>query len=246
MGEASTDLTITYSDATGFPDNAFDNTDIVVTGPRRFRQYAAFVSKTTIGSTTEVTYRLAAPGGFWGPEDNGNYNVWLIADTVADALGAAVPQARLATFPAKLQSAGNTIQSAASFDVASPGDILAAQQSLPATQTDAYYKLRVISPVSLDIELSGLTADSNITIVNRFGRPLGPTSSNIKKPKAAQLASAPRRASSTKGPVTRTANYPLAPGLYYIRIHTPGGRPATYGLRVKLSSAPKATTPVFR
>ncbi len=236
LGKLYTDIVIAYADATGFADNAFDSTDIVVTGPRRFREYASFFSKTTIGNSVLVTYRLAAPGGFWGPEDDGNYGIWVVAGAVSDALGTMVPEARLVSIPVDLQTAGSTIKTAATLS-GTPGDVLAAQQTLAATQTDAYYKVRVTSDMVIELELSGLASDSTISLVDRYGRPVGPTSSAMRKPKASQLFKSLRQSSLTKPTVTRTSKHPVAPGLYYIRIHTPGGAKVQYGLKVKLARA---------
>ena len=65
------------------------NRDILITGPRKYKQWVRFVSKTPSGNAGRIvaTYQMTAPGKNWGPEDNALYTLWSMPGQVTDASG---------------------------------------------------------------------------------------------------------------------------------------------------------------
>ena len=82
-------FTVVYRDDTQVNAESLNNPDIEITGPN-----GAFYRTRLIGSVPEVggaqryaNYNLAAPGGTFGPEDNGVYTVRLRSNQVGDTEG---------------------------------------------------------------------------------------------------------------------------------------------------------------
>ena len=98
---------VTYADNVAIAYGVIDGNDVLVTGPNGYSQKGVLSSASSSGSTRTATYRVPAPGGAFGAEDNGAYTVTLqpfqVADTsrnfvAAGVLGGftvAVPQASL-------------------------------------------------------------------------------------------------------------------------------------------------------
>jgi hypothetical protein len=82
-------FTVVYRDDTQVNAESLNNPDIEITGPN-----GAFYRTRLIGSVPELggaqryaNYNLAAPGGTFGPEDNGVYTVRLRSNQVGDTEG---------------------------------------------------------------------------------------------------------------------------------------------------------------
>jgi hypothetical protein len=82
----------TYQFSVKYADNVLVNGstigtgDILITGPKRFKQAARMVSASPSGNSKSVTavYRISAPGGAWDSSDNGLYAIWLQKKHVSD------------------------------------------------------------------------------------------------------------------------------------------------------------------
>jgi hypothetical protein len=82
----SLEFTVQYEDAASLVDaSSISDNDIEVTGPS-YAETAELVDVTSAIDATPIvaTYRIPAPGGVWGPADNGTYTVTLLANQVAD------------------------------------------------------------------------------------------------------------------------------------------------------------------
>ncbi|WIY24787.1 choice-of-anchor Q domain-containing protein [Parasedimentitalea psychrophila] len=79
QGDATTQVTVTYSDNVALDVSSFDTEDIRVTGPGGIDVDVTGFSVDTPsdGTPRTVTYTIAAPGGTWDPADNGIYSVSL-------------------------------------------------------------------------------------------------------------------------------------------------------------------------
>jgi hypothetical protein len=77
IGGTSATLTITYSDDAGVDVSAIQDAAslVKVTGPNGYSATATLLSVSGSANAQVATYRIDAPGGAWGTEDNGLYNV---------------------------------------------------------------------------------------------------------------------------------------------------------------------------
>ncbi len=95
VGGTTYTFDVTYTGTVPIDVSTLDNNDIRVTGPNGFNQLAEFVSVTPAGngSPRTATYRITAPGGTFGLEDIGEYQIGLQAGQVANTNGVtAVPR----------------------------------------------------------------------------------------------------------------------------------------------------------
>ncbi|MDA7422406.1 hypothetical protein, partial [Tritonibacter multivorans] len=92
-GNASTSITVTFSDNAAIDVASIDITDLTVTGPGGpLTVSAVSVDTNTDGTPRTATYTVAAPGGTWDAPDAGSYTVALAADAVLDTSGNAVAE----------------------------------------------------------------------------------------------------------------------------------------------------------
>jgi hypothetical protein len=104
-GNSAKEFTVTYTDADSNIDaSTLNDADIKVTGPGAFDSGVEFVSMSGSGKTRTATYRLAARGGSWGDEDNGDYQIILRPNQVADIAGNTIDQKTLGSFSVNIQS----------------------------------------------------------------------------------------------------------------------------------------------
>jgi len=99
-GQPTYDFTVAYTDNGPFDNTTVTSNNIKVTGPSGFTQIATLVSPPTIsveGSTHTATYRITAPGGSWGFEDDGPYTVTLLPNQIKDLAGNITAAATLGT-----------------------------------------------------------------------------------------------------------------------------------------------------
>jgi subtilisin family serine protease len=93
---------VTYSDNVGINYASIDGNDVLVTGPNGYSSAAYLANLTTSAGTWTATYRVPAPGGTWGAEDNGTYTVSLQPNQVADTSGNFAAAGVLGTFQSAL------------------------------------------------------------------------------------------------------------------------------------------------
>src|SRR4051812_3181100 len=88
-GAPSQTITVVYTDAVAVDPATIDAGDIVVTGPADapVAVTGAAVDSAAAGTPRIATYTLAAPGGSWGPEDDGVYTVRVRAGAGSDTSG---------------------------------------------------------------------------------------------------------------------------------------------------------------
>ena len=96
---------VAYTDNVAIAYGVIGGNDVLVTGPNGFSQKGVLANLTSSGGTRTAIYRVPAPGGTLGAEDNGAYTVTLqpfqVADTsrnfvaggVLGGFNVAVPQA---------------------------------------------------------------------------------------------------------------------------------------------------------
>ena len=99
-GTSTHTFTVTYSDNEAIDVSDLNGSDIRVTGPNGYSQYATFLSVdvNSDGTPRTATYRITAAGGTWDYADNGTYTVSLLAGQVSDNSGNFAPAAALGTF----------------------------------------------------------------------------------------------------------------------------------------------------
>ncbi|MFI5381185.1 MAG: clostripain-related cysteine peptidase [Tepidisphaerales bacterium] len=104
-GGTGTNIYVTYTDPSGVSTGTIGAGDVRVIGPRRFSQYAKYISKTVTGNKIVAHYTITAPGGRWDATDAGTYTVQLMAGQVKDNAGNANRYAVLGTFKAFTKTA---------------------------------------------------------------------------------------------------------------------------------------------
>ncbi len=71
---------------------------MLVTGPNGYSQAGVLANLVNASGTWTATYRVPAPGGSWGAEDNVTYTVQMQPNQVADTSGNFVAAGVLGTF----------------------------------------------------------------------------------------------------------------------------------------------------
>jgi hypothetical protein len=89
---------VAYSDDAAIAWSTIDNNDVLVSGPGGYAALGVLSNLTVAGTTATATYRVAAPGGTWGAEDNGAYTASMQPSQVADTSGNFVAAGTLGTF----------------------------------------------------------------------------------------------------------------------------------------------------
>jgi Metallo-peptidase family M12B Reprolysin-like/Bacterial pre-peptidase C-terminal domain len=87
-GPTTYQFNITYNDNVALNTSSLDGSDIKVTGPGGFNQFASFVSVTaapTVGGNRTATYQITPPGGSWDYLDDGTYTLTLQGLQVKDS-----------------------------------------------------------------------------------------------------------------------------------------------------------------
>lgn len=108
---ATYDFTVAYADGGDFNDTSVTGNNIRVTGPGGFNQLATLVSPPTTsagGSIHTATYRITAPGGSWGSEDDGPYTVSLVPSQIKDQAGNFTPPQSLVTINVHIPFPGDS------------------------------------------------------------------------------------------------------------------------------------------
>ena len=95
-------FTVTYRDDVALNALTIGPRDIFIAGPRGFKQYAKFKSKTLISAGVyTAVYEIAPPKKKWDAADNGSYTIWLNANHVLDAAGKAARKTKLGVLKVK-------------------------------------------------------------------------------------------------------------------------------------------------
>lgn len=110
LGTSNYSFTVTYSDASAIDGTTLANSQLEVTGPNSYEQFATLVSATPDGNASCVTatYSVPAPDGIWTPLAAGVYSITANAGGVRDTFGNALPAGLLATFNANFLGVGPT------------------------------------------------------------------------------------------------------------------------------------------
>ena len=103
-GSSTYSFIITYSDNLAIDAASLDNNDIRVIGPNGFNQLATLVETNGTAASTEVTYRITAPGGFWDAADLGTYEVFIESGQVVDNNNNFLPDGKLSEFEISLDT----------------------------------------------------------------------------------------------------------------------------------------------
>lgn len=101
IGKTNHLLTVVYSDNVAVQRTSVGDGDLWVSGPNGFGQYPRLVSVSTNADAPSITavYSLTPPDEtVWLPRHNGLYEVWMVAQEVADTEGTWVPPGRLGQF----------------------------------------------------------------------------------------------------------------------------------------------------
>ena len=87
-GPTTFNFNVTYHDNIALNAGSLDGSDLKVTGPKSFSQFASLISVTsapTIGANRVATYRIVPPGGSWDYLDDGTYTISLQPNQVKDS-----------------------------------------------------------------------------------------------------------------------------------------------------------------
>lgn len=106
-GSPSHSCSVTYNDDSAVRLSSLDSTDLLVTGPNVYSQFAEFIGADLSGDGSPITgsYSIDAPNGTWAAADNGTYTVTLQQDAVEDTLGNLTAEAVLGTFDVVISTA---------------------------------------------------------------------------------------------------------------------------------------------
>jgi CSLREA domain-containing protein len=96
-GSAWLTFSVTYADRVGVDPASLGRGEIRVRRQSGFDGTGELMSVTGMTNMTAV-YRVAAPGGAWGPEDSGTYSIELLAGQVRDMAGNVMPGGELGRF----------------------------------------------------------------------------------------------------------------------------------------------------
>jgi hypothetical protein len=98
------DFTVTYTDDTAIDVSTLGNSNILVTGPNGFAEFATFVSvdMNSNGTPRTATYSITPPGGTWSLADNGVYAIVMQANQVMDLDGNSVAAGNIGAFQVSL------------------------------------------------------------------------------------------------------------------------------------------------
>jgi uncharacterized delta-60 repeat protein len=167
LGATTQTVTVVYSDISGVKVSTIDEDDIVVSrngGGPALEVIDVDVSRGDNGSPVTATYTLAAPGGTWGPADNGTYTIAMRDGEVEDTRGNE-SSAASAAFAAHVVIVDNSGPSAAIVSapgVTSPGD--RTQTIVVAYADDVAVDLSSIGVD--DLAVNGPAGALAVTVVN--------------------------------------------------------------------------------
>jgi len=99
-------FTVIYSGPLTIDGRSIDNSDILVTGPRGFKQFAKVASKRSSadGKTISVAYKIAPPNGGWSRNWRGTYKIQVRAKQIRDRLNRFVKAGVIGTFTVDIKA----------------------------------------------------------------------------------------------------------------------------------------------
>ena len=161
-GSAAHTIVVVYADSGAVDPASIDANDIQVLGPGdEVAVISASVDAATPGATRIATYTLAAPGGSWGLEDDGQYDVFVRAGEVRDTSGNASAAALAGTFEVSLGAIAFDARTPAIYVDAS-GDAVKVSLKGPGTGRVRFDSARPAD--AFEIELDGTTEASALSI----------------------------------------------------------------------------------
>ena len=168
-------IVVVYTDAVAVDPASIDPNDVVAVGPDgvELPVTGASVDSTAPGTPRIATYTLAAPGGSWGPEDDGVYTVSLRAGEVRDLSGNVSAAAVINTFEVSLGALPFDARTPVTYTDAS-GDVVRVSLKGPGTGRVRFTAIRPADAAG--IEISGTTAASTVSV--RVG-PAGTSVGNV-------------------------------------------------------------------
>ena len=100
VGASDVTFTVTYLGSVAISTATIGNGNLLVTDPNGYSQYATLVSidDKTDGTPRTATYRVTSSGQEWAKDDNGTYQIAMVANQVSDTSGKFVPAGPLGTF----------------------------------------------------------------------------------------------------------------------------------------------------
>ncbi|MFI5381802.1 MAG: beta strand repeat-containing protein, partial [Tepidisphaerales bacterium] len=122
-GANSPTFTVTYSDNGQVDRTSLGNGNLLITGPKAYRQYAVFVSANAGVNAQAITatYRIITPGPTWDSTDNGTYTVSVQPNQIKDVSGNPMSPQAIGTFTVALAAPKKTAKKvAAKKTAASP------------------------------------------------------------------------------------------------------------------------------
>ena len=149
------EFTVLYTDDVAIAVATLDGADISVTGPAAYSNLAALVGTDdpTDGSPRTATYRIDAPAGTWGPEDNGAYQVLLLDASVEDLAGNAVAETALGGFTVAVPTSNQAI-------VASPLNV-----SVPEGGTNQFQVSLAEQPAgAVTVTVTRISGDTDLSV----------------------------------------------------------------------------------
>ena len=122
-GVADETIQIQFSDNVAIDVSTLDANDLIVTDPNDDPLAVTFVSVdiSADGTPRTATYSVSPPGGAWGEEDNGVYQVAMAGGEVADASGNFVPAGALDSWLINIDQTAPFVMGASAADIAVPG-----------------------------------------------------------------------------------------------------------------------------
>ncbi|HWP40438.1 MAG TPA: VCBS repeat-containing protein [Tepidisphaeraceae bacterium] len=212
------DFPIVYRDDAALAGDSIDGREILVTGPRGFRQRARLV-RTIVHSSAAITatYRITPPARFWKPVDNGSYAIELRPQQVSDTAGNAAPPAHLGSFSVAASDAGNSIPAARAIGLIGAGTSRVVGDYLGPDDRNDLFGVTLRSPIRLSLAMSGLIDDVAIQLLDVRGNRL------------AQL----RRAR----PHSASLEMQLPAGQYIVRVIYAGTAALGTGYRLQISGS---------
>jgi hypothetical protein len=162
-GSASQTLAVVYTDAVAVDPATTDVNDVLVSAPdgSPVTVTGAAVDSAAPGTPRVATYTIAAPGGSWGPEDDGVYSVSLRAGEVSDTSGNGSAQALTGTFEVSVGAMPFDAGRPAVYTDAS-GDVVKVSLKGPGAGRLRFTAARPADAVA--IELAGTTVLSTLTV----------------------------------------------------------------------------------
>jgi hypothetical protein len=162
-GSVAQDIRVAYTDVVGVDPAGIDAGDIVVSGPGggAVAVTAAAVDSAVSGTPRVATYTLAAPGGTWGPEDDGVYTVTLRDGEVRDTDGNGSLETVVGVFEVSLGAIRFNARTPAVYVDAS-GDVVRVSMKGPGGGRVRFQADRPADAVG--ITLDGTTAGTALTI----------------------------------------------------------------------------------